>query len=102
RRVVATDANMLNHQPGSGQISFQWRRRDRMTAIDTCTSWLIEPMQWMAEVVNGELQGKVVCPKCSHRLGSFNWAGAQCSCGAWLTPAFRINKSKVDYITRQP
>jgi hypothetical protein len=29
-------------------------------------------------------------------VGSFHWAGSQCSCGAWVTPAIRVHKSSVD------
>jgi len=31
----------------------------------------------------------------------FNWSGDQCSCGAWIVPAFKINKARVDVIYRQ-
>lgn len=44
----------------------------------------------------GDIEGKICCPKCSARLGSYNWAGAQCSCGAWVAPAVQVIKSKVD------
>ena len=40
--------------------------------------------------------GKIACPKCSTRVGNYNWSGMQCSCGAWITPAFQVIKSKVD------
>jgi hypothetical protein len=36
----------------------------------------LEPMQWMApSIVGGPTQGKLYCPQCGTRLGSFNWAG---------------------------
>eukprot|EP00731_Ephydatia_muelleri_P023815 Em0016g86a len=62
----------------------------------TCSSYFIEPVEWMEPMIIGCLQGKVTCPKCAGRLGSFDWAGAQCSCGRWITPAFQIHKNKVD------
>jgi len=43
-----------------------------------------------------EADGKIICPKCKCRLGTYNWAGAQCSCGQWITPAIQLTKSKVD------
>ena len=41
-------------------------------------------------------EGKLNCPHCRAKLGSFTWSGEQCSCGRWVTPAFMFNKSKVD------
>lgn len=62
----------------------------------TCSSYFIEPVEWMEPTIIGCLQGKITCPKCAGRLGSFDWAGAQCSCGRWITPSFQIHKNKVD------
>jgi len=42
------------------------------------------------------LPAQLLCPKCSARLGSFNWAGEQCSCGQWVTPSFQVHKGRVD------
>lgn len=33
RRIVATEINELNHEPGDGQSSFGWRRRDMRFVI---------------------------------------------------------------------
>ena len=40
------------------------------------------------------------CPneRCKTKLGSKQWQGTQCSCGAWVIPAFKILLSKVDAI----
>jgi hypothetical protein len=48
-----------------------------------------------------ELQGKLLCPKCASRVGSWNWSGSMCSCGAWVVPSIQITKSKVDTKKRQ-
>jgi dual specificity phosphatase 12 len=34
-----------------------------------------EPLAWMCGQVVGPVQGKLYCPNCQARLGSFNWAG---------------------------
>lgn len=39
------------------------------------SSMFLVPMQWMQEDVVGAVQGKLYCPNCKARLGSFNWAG---------------------------
>jgi len=44
----------------------------------------------------GFLSGKLYCPKCKSKLGSFDWAGSKCSCGKWVTPAFQVQKNRVD------
>lgn len=46
---------------------------------DGGSSLFLEPMQWMASAVVGETQGKLYCPSCNARLGSFNWSGK----GGW-------------------
>lgn len=64
-----------------------------------CSSYFVEPLSWMGNALQtGNLHGKLVCPNshCVAKLGSFDWAGSQCSCGAWITPGFQILKSKVD------
>lgn len=64
-----------------------------------CTSYFVEPLSWMGPVLEkGGIGGKLTCPapKCGSKLGSFDWAGQQCSCGAWVVPAFSLNASKVD------
>ena len=45
-----------------------------------------------------QVDGKLGCPKCSARIGSYNWSGMQCSCGAWVAPAIQVVKSKVDEV----
>ena len=44
------------------------------------------------------VEGKLTCPKCLSKVGHWNWSGAQCSCGTWVTPAIQIPLSKVDEI----
>jgi dual specificity phosphatase 12 len=67
----------------------------------SCSSYFTEPLSWMSnQLEEGQLGGKLVCPnkKCGAKLGSFDWAGSQCSCGAWVTPGFSILASKVDEV----
>lgn len=43
------------------------------------------------------VKGKLHCPKCASRVGSFNFvSGMQCSCGNSVIPPVHIVKSKVD------
>jgi DNA-directed RNA polymerase subunit RPC12/RpoP len=43
-----------------------------------------------------ENSGRIECPKCESKVGSWCWTGTQCSCGSWVIPAFQFTKSKID------
>jgi hypothetical protein len=67
--------------------------------VDGCASYfLADQLPWMDEEML--VDGKIKCPnlKCQSRLGSFDWAGSQCSCGSWVTPSIKLTKSRVDLI----
>jgi len=65
-------------------------------AGDACTSFfLTEALRWM-ERAAADVEGKLLCPRCAVRVGTLAWAGAQCSCGTWVTPALQIVKKAVD------
>lgn len=74
-------------------------------------------MKWMEPFLeSGQLAGKIICPKCSAKLGNYDWAGVCCSCNReWVTPVrciysqlfihkfttcqgFCIHRSKVDEV----
>lgn len=46
----------------------------------------------------GTTQGKLYCPHCHLRLGSFNWSGTQDGSGRWVIPGFQVHKNKVDAV----
>ncbi|KAH7444704.1 hypothetical protein KP509_02G089000 [Ceratopteris richardii] len=99
RRIVASGENVLSHEQQGGH--FHVRKRGMDTLSDNsgsvqCTSIFVEPMRWMTAVQEGGVLGKLSCAGCNVRLGSFNWAGTQCSCGTWVVPAFQLHKSRMD------
>ncbi|KAJ9072980.1 tyrosine protein phosphatase yvh1 [Entomophthora muscae] len=99
RRALIYPENIIEHEPGKGQTAFQHRKRDSNFAKghnETCSSYFIEPMAWIEGLQGGALEGKIDCPKCNTKLGSYTWRGSQCSCGTWVTPAFMVHRSKVD------
>ncbi|XP_060567203.1 probable dual specificity protein phosphatase DDB_G0281963 [Ruditapes philippinarum] len=113
RRALFKSSSLLPHTEGQGEAAFDWRSKipaNKRPACDTdekqedtvCSrSLFIEPVQWMAGFVN-QLEGKVMCPKCDSKLGSFIWYGERCPCGTWVAPAFHIQSSKVDFIKPRP
>lgn len=50
----------------------------------------------------GEVSGKLSCPHCHSRLGSYDWSGSQCSCGAWVAPSIQVPKSRLDWKPPRP
>ncbi|EPS72530.1 hypothetical protein M569_02227 [Genlisea aurea] len=96
RRMVASEENMVSHRRGEGQKCFKWNKRNE-TSRNECSSIFVEPMKWMMQTVDeGCVEAKLECIGCKARLGSFNWAGMQCSCGSWINPAFQLQKSRID------
>ncbi|XP_038650603.1 dual specificity protein phosphatase 12 [Scyliorhinus canicula] len=99
RRSLFRGSSILNHVPGTGPIAFAHKRLTQTLREEDqtkCTSYFIEPVQWMEPALLGVLDGQLLCPKCRSKLGSFNWYGDQCSCACWVTPAFQIHKNRVD------
>ncbi|KAF9416960.1 dual specificity phosphatase 12 [Podila epigama] len=110
RRALVSRDSVMTHIPGQGQSSFDYRKRDATlnvteaihtdisrinpAAATSCQSYFIEPVEWIQQLHS--LEGKISCPKCDSKLGTFNWSGEQCSCGTWVTPAFMMHKGKVD------
>lgn len=65
-----------------------------------CSSYFLEPIKWMEDSIIGHVNGKLECPHCNFKLGRFNWSGARCSCGMWITPSLQIHASNVDKSTQ--
>lgn len=51
----------------------------------------------------GLLDGRLECPnlKCKAQLGRYAWQGMKCSCGAWVCPAFSLQKGRVDEMEKR-
>ncbi|XP_048338758.1 dual specificity protein phosphatase 12 [Sphaerodactylus townsendi] len=107
RRLLFQSSSILTHTEGKGPAAFVHKRLPDPASFQrggpsTCTSYFVEPVQWMEPALLGVLEGQLLCPKCSSKLGSFHWHGEQCSCGHWVTPAFQIHKSRVDEVKALP
>ncbi|NXT58260.1 DUS12 phosphatase, partial [Pluvianellus socialis] len=101
RRALFRSSSILSHTEGSGPTAFAHKRVTDSAQLcgdgrEKCTSFFTEPVQWMEPALLGVMEGQLLCPKCTSKLGSFSWRGEQCSCGRWVTPAFQIHKSRVD------
>lgn len=99
-RSLFRAGSILNHALGDGPAVFAHKRLAPLQVSDPkkCTSFFVEPVQWMEDALLGVLDGQLLCPKCNAKLGSLNWYGEQCSCGRWVTPAFQVHKNRVDEV----
>ncbi|KAM6096166.1 dual specificity protein phosphatase 12 [Chlamydotis macqueenii] len=107
RRALFRSSSILSHTEGSGPTAFARKRITDPAQLcgdgrEKCTSYFTEPVQWMEPALLGVMEGQLLCPKCTAKLGSFSWQGEQCSCGRWVTPAFQIHKSRVDEVRTLP
>lgn len=95
RGAMRGPAPQAQAQPQAPQPS-----RSMMLHSPECSAYFVEPMAWMSALADGEVSGRLQCPakKCGAKLGSWDWAGMQCGCGAWVTPAFALHRSKVDEV----
>ncbi|KAI0230981.1 Dual specificity protein phosphatase 12 [Lamellibrachia satsuma] len=103
RRPLFREGVIMCHPVGRGREAFHWKGStirhsydDESSELAACTGTLFtEPIQWMEKSILS-VEGKLSCPKCQAKLGSFNWAGERCPCGRWITPSFHILSGKVD------
>ncbi|KAJ2907159.1 Tyrosine-protein phosphatase yvh1 [Zalerion maritima] len=69
--------------------------------VTKCPHVYIEPLSWMRETLEqGEMEGRLTCPgkTCGNQVGRYSWKGFKCSCGEWITPAFSLQRAKVDEV----
>ena len=45
-----------------------------------------------------KLEGRLDCPKCCAKVGSYAWYGLRCSCGAWVVPGISIARGRADEV----
>uniref|UniRef100_K3X8B0 protein-tyrosine-phosphatase n=1 Tax=Globisporangium ultimum (strain ATCC 200006 / CBS 805.95 / DAOM BR144) TaxID=431595 RepID=K3X8B0_GLOUD len=62
----------------------------------------IEPMQWMVGKAQADAfvrvkEGKLACPSCNAKIGSWNWIGVKCQCRYFVSPAFQLVPSRTEY-----
>lgn len=76
--------DVLEHEVGEGQVAFDWNKRSATNGDPiACTSVFIrDDLSWLSSLAS--IEGKLQCPKCSSKLGTWKWDGLQCSCGYTL------------------
>ncbi|KAI8822417.1 uncharacterized protein EV422DRAFT_585789 [Fimicolochytrium jonesii] len=110
RTALLPTPQILTHTAGTGQQSFAYRKRSPNSNLDPtsastpppCNSHHVETLAWADGVSQGATEGRIGCPGCGVKLGSWSWAGAPCSCGSWIAPSFAIAGGKVDIVGTTP
>ena len=81
RRALFLPAAIIPHGDGyAGKKDFLDKKRRRMKDREQkniCSSVFLEPMEWMEDLIRGKLNGLLTCPKCSQKVGHFDWSGSQ-------------------------
>ncbi|KAI2507047.1 protein tyrosine/serine/threonine phosphatase [Fragilaria crotonensis] len=97
RQILLGDADLQDPPHVPSRHQFSYRKQMAGTAGTNCQSlFLGSGLPWMGNI--SEYEGKFACPYCSAKLGIWKWAGTQCSCGTWVTPAIQIPLSKIDVV----
>ena len=92
---LCSDLDLVEHERGSGQDAFAWRKR-RLASEVVCSSVFVDPYSELGLLISSSDDSRVLCPKCHSRLGVWSWAGSQCSCGSWISPAFQLLRKHLD------
>jgi len=97
RRILALQSNLLPHYINEKLSWKDSKLSSDYSGFQLCSDTIfVEPMTWMS--VSQSESGKINCPKCQSKLGSYSWTmGCQCQCGAKVSPAFYFVPSKIDY-----
>lgn len=103
RRTLVTAPFIQDHKavavPSAGEASPDGAPVVAPPPPAPCPHFFVEPLGWMrGELEKGELNGRLLCPnaRCGAGVGRYDWKGFKCSCGAWVTPAFSLQRGRVD------
>jgi hypothetical protein len=101
RSVVFTSEHLEEPHMMTARAAASMQRGGAPATTQTpCPTLLLSPdgLPWLTEVANAEthISGSIPCPKCTTKLGVFDWSGSKCSCGQWIAPSFKITSSKID------
>lgn len=78
RRIVACESNIIVHYERNKLIwSGKFQNEDTEDTeegekLPCIKTYFTEPLAWMKDVTHN-VQGKLNCPKCATKLGSYSW-----------------------------
>jgi dual specificity phosphatase 12 len=105
RRTLATGAFVVEHSPllavppADVKVGGTAVVEGSSAVNSVCQHVFIEPLSWMRpELEKGSLSGRLLCPnaRCGAGVGRYDWKGLRCTCGGWVTPAFSLQRGRID------
>jgi len=73
RRIVASASNILPHVKGEKASWKDPKWSADLSGLNLCSDmYFMEPVAWIPSVSQSQ-DGKIICPKCNCKLGSFSW-----------------------------
>ncbi|KAI9155524.1 tyrosine- phosphatase yvh1 [Paramyrothecium foliicola] len=100
RRTLAADPFIHDHKAQT-----QPEAANKGPSPQPCPHFFVEPLSWMrGELEKGSLNGRLLCPnaRCGAAVGRYDWKGFKCACRAWVTPAFSLQRARVDDVVARP
>ena len=97
RTILFSESDLEDPPHTQGKHSFSRKKSGKlnMSTFAKCSNiFLSSGLEWMGDM--SAFEGRLDCPKCSAKVGHWNWSGAQCSCGSWVTPAIYFPLGKID------
>jgi dual specificity phosphatase 12 len=97
RKKIADGQECLTHVVGNGfmKSSRHSGSFNLNTGVGACHHIFIQVPSWIPDPSQNE--ARLDCPHCGTKLGSYTWSGMPCSCGTWISPAFSLQKDKIDF-----
>ncbi|EME31288.1 protein-tyrosine phosphatase [Galdieria sulphuraria] len=94
--VLFRDVDLIEHKEYKAQTRLVEGQIEEKGSAEnpSCSALFLQQVPWSQDLSNDE--GKLSCPKCKCRIGSYTWFGEKCSCGNWVTPSLKIPKRRVD------
>ena len=98
RTVVISENHLIIHEPNIHSFHNKSSKK-RSQSQSSCQSLFCDEivLAWLSQE-GQDNEGKLACPKCCFKIGTWSWSGSQCSCGTWVVPSIQIPLSKVDRI----
>mmetsp|Transcript_30724 Transcript_30724/g.70808 ORF Transcript_30724/g.70808 Transcript_30724/m.70808 type:complete len:392 (-) Transcript_30724:60-1235(-) len=97
RQILFREDDLEDPPHVPAKHTFRQRKAGGARGQILCESlFLARALDWMGDM--SAVEGKFGCPHCGSKLGNWKWAGTQCSCGTWVTPALQVPSSKVDVL----
>ena len=102
RSMLFRSDQLVPHDPTQGAAGHKKFRYDRVETgtRPQCTSHFLDGdlVPWVKDPPkdSAEEENTLYCPHCRCKIGARSWVGAQCSCGIWVVPSFKVHSSRVD------